>query len=241
MLGLIALATIGIYVLLFFLLPLAGRSPRQKLLIKLVVLSPVIWVVGNGLVGYAWFRVSCEREAKLVVLENNLPPARVLRLEGWLSGDSAAENLLSKFTSLEAVEAQASKYSIVSKPRPAYSRYERGPLRSDSWAGRREYERRESPLDIVEVRPGGVWIAEEGKSQAQYLLVSEKAKRGFRQYVNDIRLLRPDGTLLARDVSLLYLWMDSSLVPFGAASQDSSRCGADVSESEARLVRLVAN
>jgi hypothetical protein len=241
MLGLIAIGLVAGYLGLLFLLPKVVPWPRARLLIRLVLLSPLIWVVGNGLVGYAWFQVTCMREGGLTVLERNLPPAKVVRLQGRMAGSASAEGILERVQAIEAVEALNSKYERSTQNRPIYSRYERGPLKTDGWPGRREYERKELPLDIIEVRAFGARIVEDGRSQAQYVLSAEESKRAIRQYITDIRLLRPDGTLLARDVGIVYLWMDSNLVPFGAASQDSSRCNYDSIASKYRLIGLVAS
>ena len=239
MLGLITLVFIGIYIGLFLFLSARAKTPRGRLLIRLALLAPLIWLSGNALVGYAWFRVACAREAKTTLIRSDLPSASVLRLEGSFNSELAAYGILKKFPSLVAVEALESKLGATTRPRHAMSRYERGPLTAKSRADA-TFELRELPLDIIGF-PGNVpTIVTEGQTKADYVIRIEEAQRALRQTVTRARLLRADGTPLASSTDILYLWMDSDLVPFGAPSQDSSRCGMQTIVGSDRLISLIA-
>jgi len=124
MIGLGIWILLGLYIGLLVLIWKKVEMLPARIVVTVILLSPVIWVVGESSVGYHKFKQACEAEAGLKVYIENPPPAKRLRLEGGGFGLNGAEYALNNYPSLRQIEASDNNVHVIP---PAYAVYERGP------------------------------------------------------------------------------------------------------------------
>lgn len=124
MIGLGIWVLLGLYIGLLVLVWKKVKDLPARIVVIVILLSPVIWVVGESSVGYHKFKQACEAEAGLKVHIENPPPATRLRLEGTAFGGISANYLLERYPSLQQIESADDNVHVIP---PAYAVYERGP------------------------------------------------------------------------------------------------------------------
>lgn len=123
MIGLGIWILLGLYVGLFVLVWKKVETLPARIAITALLLSPVIWVIGESSVGYYKFKQACAAEAGLRVYIENPPPAKRLRLEGTAFGGISAGYVMERYPSLKQIESADDNVHVIP---PAYAVYERG-------------------------------------------------------------------------------------------------------------------
>lgn len=228
MIGLGIWILLGLYIGLLVLVWKKVETLPARIAISALLLSPVIWVVGESSVGYHKFKQACEAEAGLKVFIENPPPATRLRLEGTAFSAVNAEGVLRRFPSLQFVEAAAENVHVLP---PAYAVYERGP----------DGKVVSALMDKVG-RKGGhgeTQVFESAPSQAGYFLRLNNEQGTYRLDKHQYILSRADGHLVATATRFSYADTDPSssllAMPWGRVGQ----CGPQY-EAVDMLINLIA-
>lgn len=219
MIALTLLLLLGLYLGLFVLVGIKAKSWTPRVLLWLVLLSPVIALTWDMPVGYYRYKTLCAAEGGLRVYEPYPPQAKVLRLDAAHFFESDARGLLGDYPTLEAIETSDERFSGA-RPR-AYARYARNPLSPIPTKGPRD---RFNPvvtlLDKVEDQPGGQVTLAAGPSQADYILTQEHEDRPIRLSITRRWLRKTDGTPVASTTSIVYAWTNEQNTLLGRTSAE---------------------
>jgi hypothetical protein len=230
MIGLALWLILGLYVGLLVLAWKKVETGPARIVVLTILLSPVIWVIGESSVGHYKFKQACKSEAGLKVYIENPPQAKRLRLEGNDFFAVDAEGTLERYPSLRQVEAQDRKFNYVTPP--AYAVYERG-----------------SDGKVVSVlmdkvgRLGGVGetkLLESAPLQAEYILSHSFENLPNRLHKRQFALRRADGRLVATTTHLGYSDTDPKYSLLAMPWGRSEGCGPNERETEI-LINLIAS
>ena len=228
MIGLGIWILLGLYIGLLVLVWKKVETLPARIAISALLLSPVIWVVGESSVGYHKFKQACEAEAGLKVFIENPPPATRLRLEGTAFSAVNAEGVLRRFPSLQFVEAAAENVHVLP---PAYAVYERGP----------DGKVVSALMDKVG-RKGGhgeTQVFESAPSQAEYVLSEAFIYLPYRMHKRQYALRDKEGRQIATTTYFSYTDTDPDksllAMPWGRVAG----CGPKRDEADS-LIKLIS-
>ena len=219
MIALTLLLLLGLYLGLFVLVGIKAKSWTPRVLLWLVLLSPVIALTWDMPVGYYRYKTLCAAEGGLRVYEPYPPQAKVLRLDAEHFEESDARSLLSRYLTLVAVETRDVNFSTA-QPR-AYARYERNPMSPIPTRGPRDdFKPVVTSLDQVEVRLTGTVTIVAGHSRADYILTQEHEERPIRLSITRRWLRKTDGTPVASTTSIVYAWTNEQNTLLGRTAAE---------------------
>jgi hypothetical protein len=227
MIGLALWVILGLYVGLLVLVWKKVETGPARIVTLTILLSPVIWVIGESSVGYYKFRQACKAEAGLKVYIENPPQAKRLRLEGSAFSAVNAEGVLRRFPSLQSVEAAAKNVHVLP---PAYAVYERGP----------DGKVVSTLMDKVGKRGGHgeTLVFESAPSQAEYMLSEELKYLPYRMHKRQYVLRDKEGRQIATTTYFSYTDTDPDksllAMPWGRVAG----CGPKRDEADSLIILI---
>jgi len=226
-LGLMLLVGIYVAALVFVWRHFQPRTVR--IVVLLVLLSPVIWKTWDMPVGHYRFTQACDAEAGLKVYDPNPAPAKRLRLEGSSFGASSAEGALQRYPSLLQVEANDRQYHYFTPS--AYGVYERLPDGKIS----------STLMDKVSKvnGRGESKVLESAPSQAEYVISEAREYLPYRLIKGQYALRHSDGRLVATVTSFGYTDTDRYHSFLGMPWGRADGCGPGRGQMET-LIDLIA-
>jgi hypothetical protein len=189
------------------------KTRKRKIIWCLVVLSPLIWKTWDMPIGYVQYSVLCAREGGLKIIEHNLPPAKVVRVDAHRFFLSFITEILRRNPQIEGVEAGHPEKFM----HDLYARY----------YAQRNLTNTATAKDIdvkIEATDESTGYPEEKtyrmspmKSKADYMILAERESYPFRTAVDRLILSRSDGQRLAVAGQVSFSWTLDRNTLFGRA------------------------
>lgn len=216
------------YLILILLALILPKTWAEKFLYTGIALTPLIWKTWDMPIGYINYRMLCQKEAGLHVIQREFSPAKILRFPANLTEEDELSRLLKLNENLQAIEAGHPRLYFAD----IYVRYR---LSTDAW--QKLYMEAE---DTVTGYPGSAdYSVIKMDSSANYKIIEETENHAFRSTIQRVVLLNASGARLATFGWVIYGWTVASNTLFGRAISSSCSDEGRTSKGYERLLALV--
>jgi hypothetical protein len=211
--ALVVIAIFLIYVILLIVAIVRPKTRKRKIIWCLVVLSPLIWKTWDMPIGYVQYRVLCAREGGLQIIEHDLMPAKVVRVDANRFSSSFVTEILQRNPQIESVEAGHPERYMHN----LYARYYIQKYSNDISITKDIDLKIEASDEEVGYPWEKNYRMRPMKSKADYVILEERKLYPFRTTINRLILSRSDGKKVAMASQIHFSWTLDRNTLFGRA------------------------